>query len=44
MTYASFNAQTLRAELGQRLREVRTEAGLSARALAAVARAFAGCG
>jgi transcriptional regulator with XRE-family HTH domain len=36
MTYASSNAQALRAELGQRLREVRTEAGLSARALAAL--------
>jgi hypothetical protein len=36
MTYASSNVQTLRVELGQRLRDVRTEAGLSARALAAL--------
>jgi transcriptional regulator with XRE-family HTH domain len=34
MTYASSNAQALRQELGARLREVRVEAGLSARALA----------
>jgi transcriptional regulator with XRE-family HTH domain len=34
MTYASSNVQALRQELGARLREVRIESGLSARALA----------
>lgn len=34
MTYSSSNAQVLKQELGARLREVRVEAGLSARALA----------